>query len=242
MKKIEKQIEHYAHLSVPNVLDEVLKQKGSMQPTRKPRFGFKLAGATLMVPLLLLMFFILAPTQEIAASTVTIDFETAITFEVDESNRVLDILGGNEAGNAFVLLIKDSLDYKDETLTEVLPLIYTLASENDYLKDEATVFYTVESDTQEVLDTLSAQMAHHFENLPAMAKPFKEIYETQGDASDLLDSSISIPRMHAIKAILDASNLYTFDELKTLSNEALIQRFIELELELPMRRMPGMRP
>lgn len=242
MKKIEKQIKEYAAYSVPNVLDDILKQKGTMTQEEKPRFRFKLVGSALMIPLVILLFIFFTPTQDIAASTLTLDFETSIALDMDDDDRILQVRGINESGIVFARLIKENIEYESLEVTEFLLLMYDLASESDYLKEETTILYAVESNTSDKRELLAEKMADHFENLPPQARPFKDIYETAINEKTNLEPGISISRMSAIKIILDAGDLYTFNDLKTLTNDELIQIIIDLELELPEKRMPGMRP
>jgi len=249
VKKIEKQIEHYASLSVPNVLDNVLHQKGPMRHHKKPRFVFKYVTMALLIPVIAFMFLILSPSEDLAASTVTLDFETSIALEMNEDDEVQTIIGINEAGRLLAEIIENELTYKNQDITELLTLIYALAIENNLMSEETTVLYSVESRNINAQAALSAKMEDHFNNLPENARPFKDVFETYvDDDDDELDNEIgdeqdiSIPRMQAIRGILNNSDDYTFQDLRNLSNEAIIQIYIDLGLEIKDNTVPPNRP
>jgi hypothetical protein len=246
MKKIEKQIEHYASLSVPNVLDDVLHQKGPMRHYKKPRFVFKYVTMALLIPVIAFIFIILSPSEDLAASTLTLDFETSIALEMNEDDEVLKIIGINESGRLLADLIENELAYKNQDITELLTLIYALAIENNLMSEETTVLYSVESRNINAQEALAAKMEDHFKNLPENARPFKDVYKT--DVNDEPDDElgdnqdISIPRMQAIRGILNNSDDYTFQDLRNLSNEAIVQIYIDLGLEIKDNTVPPNRP
>jgi len=246
MKKFEKNLERWAKESVPDVLDKVLEQKGMPTPQKPPR-SRRLGRLVplLMLPIIAVLALMLTPSEDLEASSVYLDFETAIEIQVDEENRILDLIGDNVSGQAFVQILKENPDWENADLDEFLPVLFETAQMRGYIQAESPVLVGTMADEMARKDELKAMVIARMQNLPMQAKPFGEIYDPASESMEASENPemtgrMSMMRWTLIDQIMDADSTYTLETLEPLSLGELIALSQSLDVDVNMH--PRMRP
>lgn len=240
MKRFEKELFDQAKSEVPDVFERVIAAKGMpkrVKPSPLKRLNYRLLTALVLGPLLLLGFFLLNPAQDVAASSVTLDFDTAIRLDLNEDGEVIDVIGVNAEGVRFADTLKDTLDWEGQTLSTVLPQLWAQASFDNRIEPESTVVFDVMAGEAHVQDALRAEMIYHFETVKqSTERPFADVIEVpseaiqSGDETTSMMYDISPAKARLIQQIIDTDSGQTIETLQTLSHRELIGTYRSLNL------------
>ena len=246
MKKFEKKIENWAQKSVPDVFEKVLEQKGMPAVHKAPR-SRRLGRLVplLIVPIIAVLALLLSPAETIEASSVYLDFDTAIEIQVDADNRIVELRGDNDSGLAFVDVLKANSNWENAELDTYLQVLFETAHAQGFIAANTPVLVGAMAETMSRRDTLQSSVIDRMQNLPAQARPFGDIYDSQYETTLPEDSQethgrMSMMRIALIEKIEQADASLTSSELSSLSVSELIAVAQSLGVELSPR--PGMRP
>lgn len=240
---MKKRIKDLADQGVPDFKDDIKSSDTYLtfmaerqNETRSWRINPNKAFTGLAAAMVILLAFILFPTQETSTQSSTLYFEINPSFmiELDDSDTVSDVDGLNADGNAIIdtsmigtpfedamdTLIDNALD-NDLIDAERSDLLYDVLSENDELKDRHLAL--VESKLSDIQESKLPSMTMHRGIGGAPTEAEQEIVETY-----------DIGLMHA-RLI---GRIMSEDETKTI--EDLVDKSMpELMNELDEGMMPG---
>ena len=248
MKKIEKNIERWAHDAVPDVLDQVMQQKGiENSPSLKKRArGFNLRWATplLMIPLILLLVFTLSPSTDVEASSVYLDFDTALEIQVDDDDMIIEIIGENVSGQAFVAYLKGQTDWQGQSLDAYLETLFTEAKARGYIADESPVLVGTRASSDTRMNALKSHVIDRMQNLPEHARPFGDIFDHDMNPTsmqpDMMSGRFGMQRALLIDALIEANPDLDEARLEALSLGELIEEARQASIDI--RTHPRMMP
>jgi hypothetical protein len=232
MKKIEKRIETFATYDVPDVLSKIMPETEKAFKFRfKPAFTFALSF--LLIGLLSLPFFL--PAQDIEASSIYLDFDTAIKLSLNEKDEIIDIEGLNMDGETLVALLKAHPAWQKESFDVFLPRLLETLQTSATLPDHRALLYSVQSDNPSTLARLQGQLQRQ---LNASENPvFDDLAEGDHPVPDTEEITSANPlRQRLINQILEKDATYDAAELQQIPLNELIR--IGRELGITQGRRP----
>lgn len=232
MKKIEKRIEKWASYDVPDVLSKIMPE-----PEKAFKFRFKaaftLALSFILIGLLSLPFFL--PAQDIEASSIYLDFDTAIKLSLNENDEIIDIEGLNGDGETLVKLLKAHPAWQKESLDVFLPRLLETLQTSVSLPNHRALLYSVQSDNPSTLTRLQGQLQRQL-NAPD-SPVFDDLVEGDSPIPDTEEITAPNPlRQRLIAQILEKEATYEQTELEQKPLNELIR--IGRELGITHGRRP----
>ncbi len=153
MKRIEKKIERFASYDVPDVLSQIM-------PPETSKFRLKpvLTFALSLVFIVLASLPFILPAQDLEASAIYLDFDTALRLSLNDNDEVIEIDGLNLEGERFVALLKENPQWQNESLERFLERLMTTIMTRPSQPMHGALLYSVRSENPSIEARLHGQM------------------------------------------------------------------------------------
>lgn len=246
MKMTKKQLEAYFKTEVPDFVEAISAQKGLTPSPKTPAsFGiqWRLIMPLLILPLLIGAIIALSTPVDIVASSVYVDFDTAIEIQVDAADRIVDLIGENAAGDGLVEYLKTQTHWENEDLEAFLETLFISALHEGYIQVNSPVMVGFTSQDPSRLASLKEKVIGKMEHMPAQARPYSDIYEGPDQptgGSDTMPARMSHIRQEAIQWLLLEDDTLTYEALATMPAPTLIDLLLEKGYDLHRHRGPMM--
>lgn len=242
--QFEKKLQEDFTSTSPNVLDKIKQSHRFEVPEapkkqsifeifrlRKVRYTF----ASLFVVALLAVVLLNQPTEQIYASTVTIDLNPQFEIRVDDEDKIIDITALNNDGEE---IIQDLGEYERQELHEVLVKLVQALNRKGYLEqnENAIMVYVkgvdeqVKARIQQYVEETLQEEANKYQKQFQFVKSNIDYtpVEMIGIRRFAQDNDVNVGRVILVLEILDADTeeTYTAQELSTMSMSDLYDIYL----------------
>ncbi len=233
MKLTNKDIENRLRLETKNITPNILDKIKSCKVEEKIEKRSFSRPLKLVISVFIIVLMSVGILSYVAyyddVEAITIDTNPSIELEVNRFNKVVKTNYNNQ--DAYDIF--NNVKFKNKDLSEALVVCYNVLYEKGYLDNEENMIvisgYSKKGEfDQDKLDNYSKIIEKQCKEKNVNCK-IETVKVTQELKDKAKDNEVSLGKMKIMEMILELTDEYTFDELKSLSMKELKNIYFKLE-------------